>query len=393
MKFAIRIVLIMLLLILAGPCLTLADTDTEQPLYQKTWRLVATQVLSDTDGKTTTDDSASQPMWDAAEEVQPQPAGNTKEFFGYSITVPESLNKANLLNSGRQLLKYFPYRDDIVNFADSTNLKIRSHIDEIQAIADDLFTKTDALQTTASELLSKEHWAATLDGLSVDVKNHEIVTDAITKYENIKEPVITIINNPMEAPGVKQVKELSSFPAKLKKKLVIGIVIIVVILIIVKIIINKVSQIRGKMVYKAARFAARQGIAHINKRRNSQATTKDNRTAAQPKANAVPGDLQTEAIQDGTALLHELKEVLQNACESKQAAKAMERPSGTSSVNITPSADLPSAESTQTTGVPDADYATTAVRPKRKHGSPSKRFACKVNSAAEHVRKDIQGNI
>lgn len=251
--------------------------------------------------------------WNAYAETEPvAETDNTREFLGYKVSVPDFLSKENLKDKGEKLKQYY---DNALDFADGAGVDIRSKIDDAKSTATDFISAdswnqridryaqdaknleivNDALnkyeqakesaanaevsirsnidnaKDTANDLLSAESWSQRLDGYADDIKNHEIVVDALDKYEKVKEPVVTIVTDPMNSAVVQKAKEIKNLPKSLIIKIVIIVVIILVIIGIIKAIINKINEMRNKLLVKAGKFVLKKGVEHVKNRQAAKA--------------------------------------------------------------------------------------------------------------------------
>ena len=181
-----------------------------------------------------------------------------------SVSITDYIDKEKLLETAGKLKEAMPSKDEL---KDATGLSdVSAFIDDTKNAAQ---TQIDALQTEANNLISADAWNERLDRYATDVKESEVVTGVKGKFDEIKEPIKDIVQNPQDTVVGRTVKSAAEYPKRLLIKIVIIVVIILVIVGIIKVIIAKITALRNKMAVKAVKYVVGKGVQHVNQKRQA----------------------------------------------------------------------------------------------------------------------------
>lgn len=259
------------------------------------------------------------------EAVAPETTGTGGLF---SLTLPDALKKDNLLETGAKLKNYLPPKEVLAEFGlnvsgaespdGASSVSITDYIDkeklletagklkdsmpsrdelkdaaglsDVTLFIDDTKTaaqaKIDELQTEANNLVSAEVWNERIDRYAADVKESEVVTGVMGKFDEVKEPIKEMVQNPGDTAVGRTVKSAKEYPKRLLIKIIIIVVIILVIVGIIKFIIAKITAFRNKMAVKAVKYVAGRGMEYVGKKRQAKAGADNPDTDGQPDAAA-----------------------------------------------------------------------------------------------------------
>lgn len=198
-----------------------------------------------------------------------------------SVSITDYIDKEKLLETAGKLKDSMPSRDELKDASGLSDVTL--FIDDTKAAAQ---AKINDLQTEANNLVSAEVWNERIDRYAADVKESEVVTGVMGKFDEVKEPIKEIVQNPGDTAVGRTVKSAKEYPKRLLIKIIIIVVIILVIVGIIKFIIAKITAFRNKMAVKAVKYVAGRGMEYVGKKRQAKAGVDNPGTDEQPDAAA-----------------------------------------------------------------------------------------------------------